>query len=38
MILGRYIDGFEGALRSGKKEDIDRRREALNELLLSLGK
>ena len=38
MILGRYIDGFEGALRSGKKEDIDRRREALNELLLSLGR
>ena len=38
MILGRYIDAFEGALLSGKKEDVDRRREELSELLSSLGK
>ena len=38
MILGRYIDAFEGALHAGKKEDIERRREELSELLSSLGK
>ena len=37
-ILGGYIDAFEGALARGKKEDVDRRREELNELLSSLGR
>ena len=38
LLLGRFIDAFEGALRSGKKEDIDRRREELDEWLFTLGK
>ena len=38
MILERYISAFEGALHSGKKEDVERRRQDLNELLASLGK
>ena len=38
MILERYIGAFEGALHSGKREDIERRREELSELLTSLGK
>ncbi len=37
-VLGKYIDAFEGALRKGKKEDIERRRKDLIELLASLGK
>lgn len=37
-ILDRYIGAFEGALHKGQKEDIERRRSELNELLESLGK
>ena len=38
ILLGRYIDAFEGAMHKGDKEDTDRRREELLEFLSAIGR